>query len=102
MTMHAFLSHAVTPVILTYVISGMLALGLSQTVRQILEPLRNLRLTISAVVASYVVLPLLATLTARLFGLDPSLRYGLVLISMAAGAEIGPVLAATSNANVRL
>src|SRR5512139_169690 len=100
--MNEFLSHALSPVILIYVISGMLALGLSQTVRQIFAPLRNMRITISAVVASYIILPLIATSIARLFGLDPSLRYGLVLIAMCAGAEIGPVLTAASNANVRL
>ncbi len=100
--MNEFLSHALTPVILIYVVSGMLALGLSQTVRQIFEPLRNMRITISAVVASYIILPVMAALVSRLFGLDPSLRYGLVLIAMTAGAEIGPVLTATSNANVRL
>jgi len=80
----------------------MLALGLGQTVSQILGPLRNVRITISAIVASYVILPVLAALTARLFGLDQGLRFGLVLMAMAAGAEIGPLLTAISNANVRL
>ncbi len=100
--MNEFLSHALTPVILIYVLSGMLALGLSQTVRQILEPLRNVRITISAVVASYIILPLIATSIARLFGLDPSLRYGLVLLAMAAGAEVGPIFTAKARANVSL
>src|SRR5512147_1601424 len=100
--MNEFLSHALSPVILIYVVSAMLALGLSQTVRQIFEPLRNLRLTISAVVASFIVLPLLAALTARLFGLEPGLRYGLVLMAMSAGAEVGPLLTTTSKGNVRL
>lgn len=100
--MNEFLSHALTPVILIYVLSGMLALGLSQTVKQILEPLRNVRITISAVVASYIILPLIATSIARLFGLDPSLRYGLVLLAMAAGAEVGPIFTAKARANVSL
>lgn len=100
--MNDFLSRALNPVILIYVISAMLALGLGQTVRQIFEPLRNVRMTISAVVASYLLLPLLATFTARLFGLDPGLRYGLVLMAMSAGAEVGPLLTATSKGNVRL
>jgi BASS family bile acid:Na+ symporter len=100
--MNEFLSHALTPVILIYVISGMLALGLSQTVRQIIEPLKNLRITISVVAASYFILPLLATAIARLFGLDPTLRYGLVLLAMAAGAEVGPIFTAKSKANVSL
>lgn len=100
--MNDLLSHALTPVILIYVISGMLALGLSQTVRQIIEPLKNVRITISAIVASYIILPLLATSIARLFGFEPTLRYGLVLLSMAAGAEVGPIFTAKSNANVSL
>ena len=100
--MNEFLSHALTPIILIYVVSAMLALGLCNTVSQIVEPLRNVRLTLSAVVASYVILPLLAALVARLFGLDPSLRHGLVLIAMAAGADVGPLLTTTSNANARL
>src|SRR5512135_3086959 len=100
--MNEFLSHALTPVILIYVISGMLALGLSQTVKQIIDPLKNVRITISAIVASYIILPLIAALVARLFNLDPSLRYGLVLFAMAAGAEAGPIFTAKSNANVSL
>ena len=100
--MNEILSHALTPVILIYVISGMLALGLSQTVRQIIEPLKNARLMISAIVASYIILPLLATLIARLFSLDPALSYGLVLVAMAAGAEAGPIFTAIANANVSL
>ena len=100
--MNEFLSSAMHPVILIYVISAMLALGLGQTVSQIFAPLRNVRLTLSAVAASYIILPLLAALTARLFGLEPGLRYGLVLMAMAAGAEVGPLLTGISKANVRL
>lgn len=100
--MNEFLSQALTPVILIYVVSGMLALGLSQTVRQILDPLRNVRITISAIVASYVILPLIAALVARLFGLEPAMRYGLVLFAMAAGAEAGPIFTTKANGNVAL
>lgn len=100
--MDVFLERVLHPVILIYVVSGMLALGLGQTVGQILGPLRNLRLTLSAVVASYVILPGLAAVLARLFGLETDLRYGLVLMMMAAGAEVGPLLTGISRANVRL
>ncbi len=100
--MNEFLSHALSPVILTYVVSGMLALGLGQTVGQIVAPLRNVRMTLSAVVASYVILPLGLALLARLFGLEQGLRFGLVLMAMSAGAEIGPLLTAISKANARL
>ena len=97
-----FLSHLLTPVILIYVVAAMLALGLSQTVKQIFDSLRNIRITASAIVASYIILPLMAASISTLFALDPGLRFGLVLMSMAAGAEIGPLLTANSNGNVRL
>jgi predicted Na+-dependent transporter len=100
--MDTFLSNALGPVILIYVVSAMLALGLGQTVAQIFRPLRNVRLTLSTVMASYIILPLLAALTARLFGLESGLRFGLVLFAMSAGAEVGPLLTATSKANVKL
>lgn len=100
--MNEILAKALHPVILIYVVSAMLALGLGQTVKQIFEPLKNVRITISAIVASYIILPLMATLFARLFGIEPAARYGLVLMAMAAGAEIGPLLSANSNANARL
>lgn len=100
--MNEILSKALSPVILIYVISAMLALGLGTTVKQIFEPLRNVRLTISAVITSYIILPLLATLVARFFGLEPVVRYGLVFMAMAAGAEVGPLLSANSNANAKL
>jgi BASS family bile acid:Na+ symporter len=60
------------------------------------------RITISVLVLSYIILPLIATSIARLFGIDPVLRYGLVLLAMAAGAEAGPIFTAKSNANVGL
>lgn len=100
--MNELLASALNPLILIYVVSAMLALGLGQTVSQILEPLRSLRLTLSTLAASYLILPLLAASTARLFGLDAGLRLGLVLIAMSAGAEVGPLLTSTSKANVRL
>ena len=100
--MNEILTRALNPVIIIYVVSAMLALGLGQTVSQIFGPLRNIRITLSAVVASYVILPLVAALTARLFGLELGLRYGLVLMAMSAGAEVGPLLTITSNGNVRL
>jgi len=78
----------------------MLSVGLSLTVRQILGPLRNARLFISSLVACYILVPLIAIVVARLFALDEPLRFGLVLFSMAAGAEAGPKLAGFAKANV--
>ncbi len=87
-------------VILIFLVSTMLSVGLSLTVRQILGPLRNARLFISSLVSCYILVPFIAVVVSRLFGLDEPLKVGLVLFSMAAGAEAGPKLAGFAKANV--
>ncbi len=51
--------------ILTFVLASMVALGLSLTVRQIVEPLRNARLVVLALVSNFVVAPAVAWGLAR-------------------------------------
>ena len=100
--MNEFLAQALNPVILIFLVSTMLASGLSLTVGQIFGPFRNVRIAISVVVASYIIIPLLAVVISRIIGIEQPLRYGLVLLAMAAGAEAGPKLTANANANVGL
>ncbi len=100
--MYEFLTLAFTPVVLVYLIGTMLASGLSLTPAQIFGPFRNLRLTLSAAVGNYVLIPVIAALLARLFGLDEPIRYGLVLLAMTAGAESIPLLTMNAKANVGL
>ena len=64
--MNEFLSHALNPVILIFLVSTMLASGLSLTVSQIFGPFRNVRIAISVVVASYIILPLLAVVISTI------------------------------------
>jgi len=87
-------------VILVFLVSTMLSVGLGLTVRQIIGPLRNARLFISSLVSCYILVPLIAIVVTRLFGLEEPLKIGLVLFSMAAGAEAGPKLAGFAKANV--
>jgi bile acid:Na+ symporter, BASS family len=98
--MNEMLKHALNPVILIFLVSTMLACGLSLTIEQIFGPFRNVRLAISAAVASYILVPLTAVVVSRLIGIEEPLRYGLVLLSMAAGAEAGPKLTTNANGNV--
>ncbi len=100
--MRELLAKAFTPVVLVYLVSTMLASGLSLTPRQIFGPFRNLRLTLSAAVGNYVLVPLIAVLLAILFGLDQPIRYGLVLLAMTAGAESIPLLTMNAKANIGL
>lgn len=65
--MHEILAKALNPVILIFLVSTMLACGLSLTFAQIFGPFRNVRLTISAAVMSYIISPLIAVVVSRLF-----------------------------------
>lgn len=94
------LTKALNIVILIFLVSTMLSVGLSLTIRQILGPLRNARLFISSLVSCYILVPLIAIVVTRLFGLDEPIKIGLVLFSMAAGAEAGPKLVGIAKANV--
>ena len=48
----------------------MLAMGMSLTMAQILQPLKNVRLVVLALLANFVLVPLLAYLIIRVIPLD--------------------------------
>ncbi len=54
------LTGVVTLAALIFVVSSMLAMGFSLTTQQIIEPLKNVRLVLLAVVVNFVAVPLLA------------------------------------------
>ena len=56
--------------VLVFVLSSMLAMGLSLTIAQIVAPLRNARLVILALVANFVLVPLLAYLILLVIPLE--------------------------------
>lgn len=94
------LAKAVPVALLVFVVSSMLAVGLSLTVGQILVPLRNARLVILALVANFVLMPLAALLIARVFRLDQPLGVALLLLGGAAGAPFLPKLAGVARGNL--
>ena len=84
------LSSAVPVTMFVFVVSSMLAVGLSLTVGQIVVPLRNGKLVALALLGNFVLMPLGAFVVARLLWLDESLRVALILLSTAAGAPFLP------------
>ena len=86
--------------VLVFVIGSMTSMGLSLKMAQIIAPLKNVRLVILALVASFVVVPLLAVLIAKIIPLDESVRIGLILLATAAGAPFLPKLAEVAKGNV--
>ena len=85
---------------LSFVVTSMLSMGLSLTVSQILQPLRNTRLVIMALAANFVVVPAVAFALTRIIPLDQSVQIGLLLLGTAAGAPFLPKLAQIAKANV--
>lgn len=85
---------------LLFVVASMLAMGLSLTMAQILQPLRNLRLVILPLVASFVLVPLLAEGVVHVIPLDQPLKTGLIVLATAAGAPFLPKLVQGAKGNV--
>jgi len=94
------LSKAVPVAIFCFVVSSMLAVGLSLTVSQILAPLRNRKLVALALLANFVLMPLAAISIARLLRLDQPLGVALLLLGTAAGAPFLPKLASVARGSL--
>jgi BASS family bile acid:Na+ symporter len=77
---------------LLFVVSSMLAMGLSLTMAQIIAPLKNVRLVVLALLANFVLVPLLAYLIILIIPLEQSLAVGLAVLATAAGAPFLPKL----------
>ena len=94
------LRKAIPFAMLTFVVSSMLAMGLGLTVREVVTPLRNYPLVIRAVLANFVVMPLIAIGLGRLLGLQEAQGTGLILLGAAAGAPFLPKLAQLAKADL--
>lgn len=87
---------------LTFVVGSMLAMGLSLTMAQILEPLRNIRLVVMVLVANFVLVPALAYGITRLIPLDEPLEIGLIILACVAGAPFLPKEVQMAKGNIAL
>ncbi len=84
--MTAILSSLLDIATLVFAVSSMLSVGFSYTVRELIEPLRNARLVIGALVANFVLVPLLAFAITSFLSLGEGREIGLLLVAAAAGA----------------
>ena len=87
---------------LVFVVSSMLAMGLSLTIQQIIEPLKNVRMVLVALVVNFVAVPLLAVAIQAVADLDDDLYTGLILVATAAGAPFLPKLAQAAKGDIAL
>jgi BASS family bile acid:Na+ symporter len=85
---------------LAFVVSSMLAVGVSLTIGQIIAPLRKGKLVTLALLANFVLMPLGALAIAKLLRLDEPLGIALLLLGAAAGAPFLPKLAGLAKSDL--
>ena len=85
--------------IFAFIITSMLAMGLSLTVKQILDPLRNVKVVLLALLANFILVPALAYLIQLVIPLNDGLSTGLIIAGAAAGAPFLPKLVQLAKGN---
>lgn len=83
-----------------FVTTSMLAMGMSLTMAQIIQPLKNVRLVLLALLANFVLVPLLAYAITLVINLEQSLEIGLVVLATVAGAPFLPKLVQGAKGNI--
>ena len=76
--------------VLIFVVSSVLGVGLSLTVSQILAPLRQARLVVLSLIVNFVVVPVLAVAMTKMLSISEPAKIGLLLLGSAAGAPFLP------------
>ena len=100
MTLNDFFSAIAGIAVLMFVVTSMLAMSLSLSLQQMTQPLKNARLVILALLANFVLVPLLALAIIKLIPLEESLQIGVILLGTAAGAPFIPRLVQGAKGNV--
>jgi BASS family bile acid:Na+ symporter len=86
--------------VLVFVVCSMLSMGLSLSVGQILDPLRDLRVVAKALAANFVLVPILGYGILVAFPLTEGQGIGLVLLATAAGAPFLPKLVEVAKGDI--
>jgi BASS family bile acid:Na+ symporter len=100
MTLNDFFSAIAGISGLLFVVTSMLAMSLSLSIQQMTQPLKNARLVILALLANFVLVPLLAYIITKVIPLEESLQIGVILLGTAAGAPFIPKLVQGAKGNV--
>ena len=88
--------------ITVFAVTSTLSVGLRYTLRQLIGPLDNVAAVIRALLANFVLVPLLVFGIVRLIPLDGPLAIGLIVLATAAGAPVMLKLTQVAGANVGL
>jgi len=100
--MREALARTASIAVTVFAVSSMLSVGLAYTIGEILSPLREVRAIFRALVANFVLVPLLAVAIVRLFPMDQPLALGLFLLAGSAGAPFLIKLASAAKGDLAL
>ena len=100
--MQDFFAAVANVAIAVFAISSMLSVGMANRLREIIEPLRHPRDVARALLVNFVLVPALAFLVTWIIPLDGGVRYGLILVAMAAGAPFLIKLSEAADTSLRL
>lgn len=96
------LAHLQKPSVLVFLVSSMLAMGLTLTLPAIIAPLRNVRLVVLALALNFVLAPAFAWLLTIVIPLDRGHAIGLLLLGGAAGAPFLPKVVESARGDLAL
>ena len=100
--MRAGLAQAGSIAITIFAVSSMLSVGLAYRIGLIIGPLREARAVFRALIANFVLVPLLAVGIERVIPLNPALALGLFLLAGSAGAPFLIKLASAARRDLAL
>lgn len=100
--MRAALAETANIAIIIFAVSSMLSVGLAYRIGLIIGPLREARAVFRALVANFILVPLLAVGIERVIPMDPPLALGLFLIAGSAGAPFLIKLASAARSDLAL
>lgn len=83
-----------------FVVGSMLGMGLGLTVKQILDPLKDVKLVVMALIANFILVPLFVYGITMVLPLSEGYETGLILLSIAAGAPFLPKLAEIAKSDI--
>jgi predicted Na+-dependent transporter len=86
-------------VLIVFSISTMFSIGLSVNLKQIKAIISNYKLVTKGVLASILIIPLVAWILVQIIPLNESISIGIVLVSVCAGGAPGPKLAQLSRSD---
>jgi len=86
--------------VITFIVSTMLSIGLSVNLKQIKAIILNYKLMAKGLLVNFLIVPAIAWILAHIIPMEESISTGFLLISVCAGAALGPKLAQKSRSDV--